>query len=76
MLSISYLVVEIFLSLDMAGLEGIQDRIWQIQACSAKTGEGLQEGMEWLVQSCKKDWALKHNDTVSQWALWMAHVPW
>eukprot|EP00434_Breviolum_minutum_P005699 symbB.v1.2.005021.t1/scaffold288.1/size478366/51 len=37
------------------GLEGIQDRIWQIQACSAKTGEGLQEGMEWLVQSCKKD---------------------
>lgn len=37
------------------GLEGIQDRIWQIQACSAKTGEGLQEGMEWLVASCKKD---------------------
>ena len=42
-------------SLPSAGLEGIQDRIWQIQACSAKTGEGLQDGMEWLVASCKKD---------------------
>lgn len=35
-------------------LESISDRIWQIQACSAKTGEGLQEGMEWLVGNCKK----------------------
>lgn len=30
-------------------LHGIKDRAWQIQACSAKTGEGLQEGMGWLV---------------------------
>merc|ERR1712166_446653 len=29
-------------------LEGIKDRTWTIQAASAKTGEGLQEGMEWL----------------------------
>ena len=28
----------------------IRDRQWQIQACSAKSGEGLQEGMEWLVK--------------------------
>eukprot|EP00438_Fugacium_kawagutii_P015608 Skav212779 [mRNA] locus=scaffold159:236428:243473:- [translate_table: standard] len=35
-------------------LESISDRIWQIQACSAKTSEGLQEGMEWLVSNCKK----------------------
>ena len=35
-------------------LDSISDRVWQIQACSAKTGEGLQEGMEWLVGNCKK----------------------
>ena len=35
------------------GLESIQDRVWQIQACSAKTGDGLQEGMEWLVANAK-----------------------
>ena len=27
-------------------LHEITDRIWQIQACSAKTGDGLQEGLE------------------------------
>eukprot|EP00916_Digyalum_oweni_P012256 GHVL01020299.1.p1 GENE.GHVL01020299.1~~GHVL01020299.1.p1 ORF type:complete len:135 (-),score=20.72 GHVL01020299.1:67-471(-) len=32
-------------------LQSIQDRKWTIQSCSAKTGEGLQEGMEWLVKS-------------------------
>lgn len=32
-------------------LEAISDRTWTIQACSAKTGEGLQDGMEWLVQT-------------------------
>jgi ADP-ribosylation factor-like protein 3 len=32
-------------------LPAIRDRAWQIQACSAKTGEGLQEGMEWLVKT-------------------------
>jgi len=35
-------------------LDSISDRVWQIQACSAKTGDGLQEGMEWLVGNCKK----------------------
>ncbi|KAG3085750.1 hypothetical protein PI124_g18392 [Phytophthora idaei] len=30
-------------------LATIRDRTWHIQACSAKTGEGLQEGMEWIV---------------------------
>ncbi|KAL0477122.1 ADP-ribosylation factor-like protein arf3 [Acrasis kona] len=33
------------------GLHSIRDRTWQIQACSAKTGEGLQQGMEWLVNT-------------------------
>lgn len=27
------------------------ERNWQLQGCSARTKEGLQEGMEWLVQS-------------------------
>uniref|UniRef100_A0A7S0YMS3 ADP-ribosylation factor-like protein 3 n=1 Tax=Hemiselmis tepida TaxID=464990 RepID=A0A7S0YMS3_9CRYP len=30
-------------------LHSIRDRIWHIQPCSAKTGEGLQAGMEWMV---------------------------
>jgi len=37
---------------DVLKLNNIKDRIWTIQACSAKTGEGLQEGMEWLVNQC------------------------
>lgn len=28
----------------------ISDRTWHIQACSAMTKEGLQDGMEWLVK--------------------------
>merc|ERR1712137_694540 len=35
-------------------LAGISDRTWTIQACSAKEGSGLQEGMEWLVGMCNK----------------------
>ena len=27
-----------------------RDRPWQIQTCSAKTGEGLKDGMEWLIK--------------------------
>mmetsp|Transcript_8340 Transcript_8340/g.26560 ORF Transcript_8340/g.26560 Transcript_8340/m.26560 type:complete len:184 (-) Transcript_8340:247-798(-) len=36
-------------------LSNIKDRNWQIQACSAKDGTGLQEGMEWLVGMCKTE---------------------
>ena len=32
-------------------LANIRDRRWSIQAASAKTGEGLQEGIEWTVQN-------------------------
>lgn len=32
-------------------LHTIRDREWQIQSCSAKTGEGLQEGLEWLINT-------------------------
>lgn len=30
-------------------LNNLRDRRWHIQGCSAKTGDGLQEGMEWVV---------------------------
>ena len=32
-------------------LFSIRDRPWQIQPCSAKTGEGLKDGMEWLIKT-------------------------
>jgi ADP-ribosylation factor-like protein 3 len=32
------------------GLNDLRERTWQILPCSAKTGDGLQEGMEWLVE--------------------------
>ena len=32
-------------------LMDIKDRTWNIQACSAVTKEGLQDGMEWLVKT-------------------------
>ena len=35
---------------DKLSLTNIRDRQWQIQACSAKSGEGLHEGMEWTLQ--------------------------
>lgn len=33
-------------------LESIADRTWTIQACSAKNGDGLQEGLEWIIGQC------------------------
>eukprot|EP00955_Chlamydomonas_euryale_P110663 366012-Chlamydomonas_euryale.AAC.25 len=35
---------------DQLNLIGIRDRPWQIQACSAKAGDGLQQGMEWVMK--------------------------
>merc|ERR1711977_51815 len=35
-------------------LMNIKGRPWQIQPCSAKTGIGLQEGMEWTVKQINK----------------------
>lgn len=29
-------------------LPSIKDRVWQVQASSAKTGDGLAEGLDWL----------------------------
>ena len=30
------------------GLEELRDRPWHVQACCATTGDGLQEGLDWL----------------------------
>ncbi|KAG5489055.1 hypothetical protein JIQ42_00676 [Leishmania sp. Namibia] len=35
-------------------LTGLRDRRWCIQACSAKTGEGLDKGINWAVKQVKK----------------------
>jgi len=35
---------------EQLNLHNIRDRQWQIQACSAKTGAGLQEGIEWVLK--------------------------
>merc|ERR1719162_2767282 len=37
---------------DALNLGAIGDRTWTIQACSAKNGDGLQDGMEWMVGQC------------------------
>ncbi|XP_074602520.1 ADP-ribosylation factor-like protein 3 [Brevipalpus obovatus] len=34
-------------------LPAIRDRPWQIQACSATSGEGLKEGLDWTCKSIK-----------------------
>lgn len=31
-------------------LSCIRNRIWNIQPCSAKTGEGLEDGIEWVME--------------------------
>jgi ADP-ribosylation factor-like protein 3 len=39
---------------DALHLHNIRDRQWQIQACSAKNGTGLQEGIEWSIRTARK----------------------
>ncbi|KAJ3009142.1 ADP-ribosylation factor protein 3 [Thoreauomyces humboldtii] len=34
-------------------LNAIRDRHWQIQPCSAKSGEGVEEGLQWALNACK-----------------------
>jgi ADP-ribosylation factor-like protein 1 len=34
----------------------LKDRNWSIMACSAVTGKGVSEGMDWLVVSCSPRW--------------------
>ena len=41
---------EIVKILDMDQSERFKNRHWSIRACSAVTGEGLDEGMDWMVK--------------------------
>eukprot|EP00966_Prymnesium_polylepis_P206345 4781229-Prymnesium_polylepis.1 len=34
---------------DELGLAELQNRVWYIQACSASSGDGLTDGLDWLV---------------------------
>lgn len=34
-------------------LHGIRDRAWEIVGCSAKSKEGLEEGMQFLISQIK-----------------------
>lgn len=38
---------------DMLGVSAITNRTWKITKSSAKTGEGLSEGMDWLVDQLR-----------------------
>lgn len=35
------------------GLHGVRGRAWYIQSCDARSGEGIYEGVEWLVKFIK-----------------------
>merc|ERR1712100_80098 len=35
-------------------LHTIRERAWQIQPCSAVTGEGVKDGMEWVIKTVSK----------------------
>lgn len=39
---------------DKLGLVTFRDRLWYIQACSATSGEGLYEGLDWLTNTMKR----------------------
>jgi len=36
-------------------LISLRDRPWQIQGCSAHQGEGVQDGMEWVIKAVNKN---------------------
>ena len=36
------------------GMQALRGRQWMVQAASAKTGEGIYEGMEWLSNTLNK----------------------
>ncbi|XP_011603147.1 ADP-ribosylation factor-like protein 3 isoform X2 [Takifugu rubripes] len=38
---------------ELLDLNTIRDRTWQVQACSAVTAEGLQDGMNWVCRNMK-----------------------
>ncbi|XP_066152078.1 ADP-ribosylation factor-like protein 6 isoform X1 [Euwallacea fornicatus] len=51
--------VKIAAALGLAGLDKIMDKPWHISASNALTGEGLQEGVEWLTQQIREILSVK-----------------
>ena len=45
---------EIKEALELDTYEGTKDRNWSITACSAITGAGLLQGIDWMVQDVKE----------------------
>lgn len=39
--------------IDLLDLTHVQDRDWHVQGCSANTGKGVYEGLDWLVDLLK-----------------------
>lgn len=42
-------------------LQSMRKHKWQIQACCALSGEGLYQGLEWIVNNIKKRWWLMES---------------
>ncbi len=40
---------------DSLELDNITDRPWSIQACSAKSGNGVDQGLNWITDKLKKE---------------------
>ena len=40
---------------DKLGLRGIKDRAWHVQGCTATTGDGLSEGLEWIAKVSREE---------------------
>lgn len=47
---------------DGLNLASIRDRTWSIQPCSAKSADGLQEGMEWVVSNVEESSSEEGNE--------------
>ena len=39
---------------DALELTSISKRVWYIQACSASTGDGIRDGLDWLAEKLVK----------------------
>ena len=46
------------------GLEKLRGREWLVQGCSADSGDGLLEGLEWLSQAVKRVGTVRHPSSV------------
>lgn len=48
------------------GLDKIDNKPWHISSSNALTGEGLQEGVSWLIQQIKECMATNSNKDVKK----------